>query len=63
MKTDKEIKTTDRQINDFREKLSRIIRNVDLIKKGNTHVAVIGKNRLDLIKEVAQDIDGQCKIL
>lgn len=57
------IETTERQIADFREKLGRIIRQVDLIKANNRVVKRTGQSRFDLIKELARDIDEQCKIL
>lgn len=53
------IETTDREINHFREKLSRIIRNVELIKEGKTHTSD-GVNRLDIIDKCAKDIDSRC---
>ena len=57
------IETTERQIADFREKLGRIIRQVDLIRANNRLVKQTGQSRFDLIKELARDIDEQCKIM
>lgn len=57
------IETTERQIADFREKLGRIIRQVDLIRANNRLVKQTGQSRFDLIKELARDIDEQCKVM
>ena len=42
-----------RDINDILEAVSRIERQVELIKQGKTEVAETGVNRLDVIKEKA----------
>ena len=57
------LETTERQIADFREKLCRIMRQVDLIKDNRTVVKTTGENRLDLIRVLAKDLDEQCKLL
>jgi hypothetical protein len=57
------IEITERQIADFREKLGRIIRQVDLIRANNRLVKQTGQSRFDLIKELARDIDEQCKVM
>lgn len=57
------IETTERQVADFREKLGRIIRQVDLIRANNRLVKQTGQSRFDLIKELARGIDEQCKIM
>jgi hypothetical protein len=57
------IETTERQIADFRENLGRIIRQVDLIRANNRLVKQTGQSRFDLIKELARDIDEQCKVM
>lgn len=43
------MKLTEREINDILECLSRINRQVKLIKDGNTQVKMININRLDII--------------
>jgi len=58
-----ELKTTERQIAHFREQLSRITRNVKLIKEGKTHVKGTEKCRLEIIAECAKQIDSECKVL
>lgn len=57
------IETTERQIGHFREQLSRIIRNVKLIKDNRTHVKGTGKCRLEIIEEVARQLDEECKVM
>lgn len=61
------IETTERQIGDFREKLSRIIRNAKLIDaEREEKVQVFSPstiNRLDTIIRMAEDIDEQCKMM
>jgi S-adenosylhomocysteine hydrolase len=42
-----------RDINDILEAVSRIERQIELIKKGKTKVGETGVNRLDVIKEKA----------
>jgi hypothetical protein len=42
-----------RDINDILEAVSRIERQIELIKKGKTKVGKTGVNRLDVIKEKA----------
>lgn len=61
--TEVKIETTEKQIANFREKLSRIMRQVHLIKANRTLVKTTDKNRLDLIKELAIDLDEQCKVM
>lgn len=56
---DKKIETTDREIAHFIEEMSRIIRNVKLIKQGETHTKD-GANRLDIIDACAKDINLRC---
>lgn len=58
---DRILKTDTREITHFREQLSRIIRQVDLIKKGNVIVKSTGESRLDIIQKCAIDIDNICK--
>lgn len=53
---DKELKITDRQLAHLREEISRIKRQADLIFVGKTQTND-GKHRLDIIREVAQEID------
>ena len=60
--TDKIIETTDREVGHFIEELSRIIRNVKLIKQGKTHTKD-GVDRLDIIDIIdkcAKDINNRC---
>lgn len=61
------IETTERQIADFREKLSRIIRNAKLIDaEREEKVQVFSpstNHRLEVIIRMAQDIDEQCKVM
>ena len=61
------IEITERQIADFREKLSRIIRNAELIDKEREEKAQVfspsTNHRLEVIISMAQDIDEQCKML
>ena len=47
----KEFKITERQLNDILESISRIDRQVEMIKKGNTEVKGTGVKRLDIILE------------
>lgn len=42
---------SDRDINDILKAISRIEKQVDLIKEGKTEVGNTGVNRLDVIKE------------
>jgi S-adenosylhomocysteine hydrolase len=51
MEQTKEVKIRD--INDILESVSRIERQVELIKQGKTEVGETGVNRLDVIKEKA----------
>lgn len=53
---DKELKITDRQVTHLLEEVSRVKRQVDLIFAGKTHTDS-GKHRLDIIREVALEID------
>ena len=57
--TDKIIETTDREVGHFIEELSRIMRNVKLIKQGKTHT-IEGVDRLDIIDKCAKDINDRC---
>ena len=45
----KEFKITEREANDILESLSRIDRQVKMIKEGNTEVKGTGVKRLDII--------------
>ena len=45
----KEFKITEREANDMLESLSRIDRQVKMIKEGNTEVKSTGVKRLDII--------------
>ena len=56
---DKIIETTDREIGYFLEQLSRIIRNVKLIKSGKTHTKD-NVDRLGIIDKCARDINERC---
>ena len=47
----KEFKITERQLNDILESISRIDRQVEMIKKGKTEVKGTGVKRLDIILE------------
>ena len=47
----KEFKITEREANDMLESLSRIDRQVKMIKEGNTEVKDTGVKRLDIILE------------
>ena len=49
--TNKEFKITEREANDMLESLSRIDRQVKMIKEGNTEVKGTGVKRLDIILE------------
>ena len=51
MEQTKEVKTRD--INDILESVSRIEKQIELIKEGKTEVGESGINRLDVIKEKA----------
>ena len=57
------LETTEREIGHFRESLSRIIRNIDLIKRGNTHVKTSGECRLEIIQRVSRELDERCKAM
>ena len=48
---DREFKISERQLNDILESISRIDRQVEMIKKGNTEVKGTGVKRLDIILE------------
>ena len=50
-KDEKEFKITEREANDILEGLSRIDRQVKMIKEGNTEVKGTGVKRLDIILE------------
>ena len=56
---DRIIETTDREIGNIIEELSRIIRNVKLIKEGKTH-SKDGVDRLDVIDKCAKDLNSRC---
>ncbi len=47
----KEFKITEREANDMLESLSRIDRQVKMIKEGNTEVKGTGVKRIDIILE------------
>ena len=47
----REFKISERQLNDILESISRIDRQVEMIKKGNTEVKGTGVKRLDIILE------------
>ena len=47
----REFKISERQLNDILESLSRIDRQVKMIKEGNTEVKGTGVKRLDIILE------------
>ena len=47
----KEFKITEREANDMLESLSRIDRQVKMIKEGNTEIKGTGVKRLDIILE------------
>ena len=49
--TNKEFKITEREVNDIMESLSRIDRQVKMIKEGKTEIKGTGVNRLDVILE------------
>ena len=55
------LETTERQIAHFREQLSRITRNVKLIKQGKTTVTATGECRLEIIEKCSRQLDGECK--
>lgn len=55
-----DLKITDRTIADFREIVSRIKRNADLIEFGNT-IRPNGKERLTIIKDLAIELDEKLK--
>ena len=57
--TNKIIETTDREVGHFIEELSRIMRNVKLIKQGKAKTKD-GVNRLDIIDKCAKDINDRC---
>ena len=48
---DREFKISERQLNDILESISRIDRQVEMIKEGNTEVKGTGVKRLDIILE------------
>ena len=56
---DQILKTTDREIGHFIEELSRIVKNVKLIKQGKTHTEN-GVDRLEIIDKCAKDINKRC---
>lgn len=53
---DKEIIITDRQIGHIREEISRVIRQIKLIKIGDTHSGNI--NRIDIAVVCCKEIDS-----
>lgn len=57
------IETTERQIAHFRELLSRITRNVKLIKEGKPTVQGTEECRLEIIEKCAKQIDSECKVM
>ena len=48
---DREFKISERQLSDILESISRIDRQVEMIKEGNTEVKGTGVKRLDIILE------------
>ena len=52
---DKELKITDRQISHLREEISRVQRQVQLIKQGKTHSG--DKDRMDIAVDCCKEID------
>jgi hypothetical protein len=58
--TEKPITTTEREIGNFLEELSRIQINVGLIEKGKTHTKA-GLSRLTIIYNCADKIQTACK--
>ena len=52
---DKELKITDRQIAHLREEISRVQRQIQLIKQGKTHSG--DKDRMDIAVDCCKDID------
>ena len=52
---DKEIKITDRQIAHMREEISRVIRQIRLIKQGKTHQG--DKERMGIAVDCCKEID------
>lgn len=52
---DKELKITDRQIAHLREEISRVQRQIQLIKQGKTHSG--DKDRMDIAVDCCKEID------
>lgn len=52
---DKELKITDRQIAHLREEISRVQRQINLIKQGKTHSGY--KDRMDIAVDCCKEID------
>ena len=52
---DKKLKITDRQIAHLREGISRVQRQIQLIKQGKTHSG--DKDRMDIVVDSCKEID------
>ena len=52
---DKKLKITDRQISHLREEISRLQRQIQLIKQGKTHSG--DKDRMDIATDCCKEID------
>jgi hypothetical protein len=52
---DKEYTITDRQIATLRETISRVMRQIKLIKRGNTHYN--DEDRMDIATECCKEVD------
>ena len=52
---DKELKITDRQIAHLREEISRVQRQIQLIKQGKTHSCE--KDRMEIAVDCCKEID------
>ena len=52
---DKELKITDRQIAHLREEISRVQRQIQLIKQGKTHS--VEKDRMEIAVDCCKEID------
>ena len=57
---DREFKISERQLNDILESISRIDRQVEMIKKGNTEVKKTGVKRLDIILDKTLLVNAIC---
>ena len=56
----REFKISERQLNDILESISRIDRQVEMIKKGNTEVKKTGVKRLDIILDKTLLVNAIC---